>query len=620
MVDTHAAQATGRLCKYLTSSQTDGEKVLVVVSSVSLTAVVLLLLIILITALRASYQKSSTNIFRSHVTAYFVSLLVSDLLQAIGSIMNLKWIQDMACSSSGGIKQAADIGTAFWILIIAVHTFNVLVCGIHVRRILMFVLLVAIWSFISALVAMSPIILQNKSKGPYFNISGYWCWISEKYETEQFVLEYMIMFISAVASFILYVLVFLKLRGNLLVAGGRFRFRSVAKESAWMPYQNYEASELRVHMVSVAKHMLLYPIAYMILIVPIAACRFAEWTGHKVPLDAIIFRHDPSPSAFSTPASTTLFRRLIWEGTVPLEIHVDPAELPANSDRGLECYFIQAPRVSYLPLLIPEIKRFLVDIVFDSAGAKLIKEEDWWFETEDKVLMRWHWSIGLLYDFHTITSTLKKRSPDQPLAPLRLILHLAAPPTDKLLLSPSIEACKQAFMGQLKEADFLRWGNTKRMTGLRQAEQDGIWEAIRDHNFDEYWKIASRVTPTTTPARQMSPPPSSVSLHSRPPSADTAGAPDKDGAYNVRSVPIRIYLPDGPVLQDVAPPSLESGGYYTLGKYLSMHLPLLFPSSNRVLAYSVVQGVMCPLEAELAWLGACMAGADGWVNVMIGLV
>ncbi|KAL5485419.1 hypothetical protein ACEPAI_8061 [Sanghuangporus weigelae] len=330
--DAHVAEATDGLRKYLTSSRTDGEMVLVVVSSVSLTAVVLLLLIILITALRASYQKASTNIFRSHVTAYFVSLLVSDLLQSIGSIMNLKWIQDMAvsqsgfCSAQGAIKQAADIGTAFWYLTfvlktvnsinslllqdiglsiyrkksvcnvstylhqtIAVHTFNVLVCGIHARRILMFILLVAVWSFVTALVGMGPFILQNKSKGPYFNISGYWCWISEKYEIEQFVLEYMIMFISAVASFILYVLVFLKLRSNLLVAGGRFRFRSVVRASAWMPNQNYETSDLRAHMVSVAKHMLLYPIAYMILIVPIAACRFAEWTGHEVPFYAIVF-------------------------------------------------------------------------------------------------------------------------------------------------------------------------------------------------------------------------------------------------------------------------------------------------------------------------------------------
>lgn len=92
-----------------------------------------------------------------------------------------------------------------------------------------------------------------------------------------------------------------------------------------------------------------------------------------------------------------------------------------------------------------------------------------------------HWSIGLLYDYHAISSSVKvKPNPDELLTPLRLTLHLTAPPTDKLLLSPSIEACKQAFMGQLKEADFLRWGNTKRMTGLRQAEQDGIWEGIKE--------------------------------------------------------------------------------------------------------------------------------------------
>jgi len=48
------------------------------------------------------------------------------------------------------------------------------------------------------------------------------------------------------------------------------------------------------------------------------------------------------------------------------------------------------------------------------------------------------------------------------------------------MLAPSQEACKQAFMGQLKEADFIRWGNTKRITGLRKVEQDGIWESIKE--------------------------------------------------------------------------------------------------------------------------------------------
>ena len=87
--------------------------------------------------------------------------------------------------------------------------------------------------------------------------------------------------------------------------------------------------------------------------------------------------------------STTLFRRLTWEGTVPLEIRVDPKELPANSDRGLECYFLQAPRVSYLPLLVPEIRRFLMDVVFDEVAARSLKEDDWWFESEGGTLLKW---------------------------------------------------------------------------------------------------------------------------------------------------------------------------------------------------------------------------------------
>lgn len=92
---------------------------------------------------------------------------------------------------------------------------------------------------------------------------------------------------------------------------------------------------------------------------------------------------------YTTPASTILFRRLSWEGTVPLEIRVDSKELPDNSDRGLECYYIQAPRVAYLPLLLPSIKNYLMDVVFDETAGKTLKEEDWWFENEDGTLLKW---------------------------------------------------------------------------------------------------------------------------------------------------------------------------------------------------------------------------------------
>ena len=64
----------------------------------------------------------------------------------------------------------------------------------------------------------------------------------------------------------------------------------------------------------------------------------------------------------------------------------------------------------------------------------------------------------------------------------------------------------------------------------------------------------------------------------------------------------------------VVPPGITN----TLGNILSAHLPLLF-TKQKHLAYPMVQGVVCPLDAEIAWLGACLAGADGWVNVLIGM-
>jgi autophagy-related protein 5 len=52
-------------------------------------------------------------------------------------------------------------------------------------------------------------------------------------------------------------------------------------------------------------------------------------------------------------------------------------------------------------------------------------------------------------------------------------------------------------MGQLKEADFLRWGNTKRMTGLRKAEQDGMWEGIKERSsmFFSLFSVSSSPVP-----------------------------------------------------------------------------------------------------------------------------
>lgn len=78
------------------------------------------------------------------------------------------------------------------------------------------------------------------------------------------------------------------------------------------------------------------------------------------------------------------------------------------------------------------------------------------------------------------------------------------------------------------------------------------------------------------------------------------------------------------------------GSPHTLYDFLSTNLSLLFPPrppppppsrlnpnpqapAVPALAYALIQGVVSPPEAELAWLGACLAGADGWLNICIGI-
>ena len=96
-----------------------------------------------------------------------------------------------------------------------------------------------------------------------------------------------------------------------------------------------------------------------------------------------------------------------------------------------------------------------------------------------------HWSIDLI-QLHSLisrpiptpSSSSSSSSTSTTINPLRLRLHLSNPPNDKLNLSNDIEQCRSSWLNQVKEADFVRWRNTSRSTGLRRGEFDAGWEGI----------------------------------------------------------------------------------------------------------------------------------------------
>lgn len=116
--------------------------------------------------------------------------------------------------------------------------------------------------------------------------------------------------------------------------------------------------------------------------------------------------------------------------------------------------------------------------------------------------------------------------------------------------------------------------------------------------------MASKIFPVPSLIPPALPTPSGEA-HPRSQSTDPGGQPssfDKDGAYNVRSVPVRIYLPDGPVLQDIMQPLNESGSFVFL---YSLFLRPSFHVACRVSSSVLFQGSLMSFTYDRA------VGSDG---------
>ncbi|UZJ54202.1 hypothetical protein CBS101457_003522 [Exobasidium rhododendri] len=401
----------------------------------------------------------------------------------------------------------------------------------------------------------------------------------------------------------------------------------------------------------------------------------------------------PSP-AFAASSPAQRLRRLIWEATIPIVVTVECGDLPQISlDRSIETYYVKAPRISYLPLVLQEVKSNLLALMVDDEVLRSMKEEEFWFLYEGTPL-RWHWPIGLLYDYHTAntgpssyrssmtsgssmtgamqrlpTTTVTDSTAPEPRPlqinqaqsqlPWQLTLRIGNAPLEKIHSSPGLDNCRTSYMSMLKEADFVRWGSTKRVTNLRKTEQDALWEGVVTHNFELYWSVASKIIPSmptseggVTNSHQPRTPStatithngekvggrsslthqhneSQASLHSTAPSDSGASGTEsnthiRSSNNQYRSLPMRFFLLQGiPVVQEPISPYTEDGRPITLHSVLSALFPLLVPpmptfstSPSQIppppMAYAVIQGIRIPFEAEIPWIGSALSSADGW--------
>ncbi|GAA5823957.1 hypothetical protein JCM11251_003357 [Rhodosporidiobolus azoricus] len=420
----------------------------------------------------------------------------------------------------------------------------------------------------------------------------------------------------------------------------------------------------------------------------------------------------PSSESANATALAGVFRTLVFGGAVPIQLVIADNELPPTADRSVEAYYIQAPRISYLPLLLPQIRKYFLDLVLDDNSAASLRDEDIWFEAEGGGPLKWHWPIGLLYDYHlaahqtsllpplpttsdssttdhsilpsslaavfaplttsspssslmggspklsfpgslpsssspvptsilttdsqfTLRPFQRPRTPSsirsggssfnaspapavgEAVQPWRVVVHLRDPPMGELVVGNRVEDARMGFMAMVKEADYVRSGSTKRVTNLRKEQQDALWEGVVQNNFDRFWLVGSRLIPLPSLASSSFSP--NASRSPTPSGADGNRLPDANG---IRNVPVRVFLPEGaPVVQELVAPVQADGSPTTLSRFLATVIPILFPpsTSSPPLAHPLIQGIFPPASTELGWLGACLCGADGWVNIVVVL-
>jgi len=217
----------------------------------------------------------------SPVHLFLLNQLVCDLIQALGGLMNIKWVVDGSvhhgafCVTQGLIKQLADVGTALSAANVAIYTFSALI--FRLRRdtnISRAVLIVAgIWIAIILNVAIN---VGVNGASRFYGPTGPWCWITSEFSVQRTVADFLWMWIAAFSSLLAYVVLFLVLRGYITVNGWRVRWTS-GQEYPIIPQSH-----------TLAYKMLAYPIIYILTVLPLAAARYNDFAEGDTPFGVVV--------------------------------------------------------------------------------------------------------------------------------------------------------------------------------------------------------------------------------------------------------------------------------------------------------------------------------------------
>ncbi|KAL2372863.1 integral membrane protein [Blastomyces gilchristii SLH14081] len=211
----------------------------------------------------------STYIGYNQYIILIYNLLLADFQQAVGFLLALHWAitnrisaDSHICFTQGWLLQIGDPSSGLFVLAIAVHTFAMVLMGRKLSHRWFIVCVCFVWAF-AVLLTLIPTLRYGRET---YVPSGAWCWIDEVYDADRLWTHYVWIFVAEFGSVVLYMILFFHLR------------HQVAQSALLGRGQKEHLRRLR----RVIGYMVLYPIAYLILSLPLAAGRMATARGGKL--------------------------------------------------------------------------------------------------------------------------------------------------------------------------------------------------------------------------------------------------------------------------------------------------------------------------------------------------
>ncbi|KAH8100817.1 hypothetical protein BXZ70DRAFT_936035 [Cristinia sonorae] len=226
--------------------------------------------------------------FRTQLGAYVASLLLSNMISCVGYFFSITWLMEggvtsgLMCTAQGAMTQVGDLATAYFTAAIAVHTF----CTLALRNrptYWAWIAVVAGW-VITLASGLVPAFIQFNS-GPVYGTDGATCGISLQYPLVQLLLHLIPVLVASLVASVFYALVFLNVRGTLSVKGG-VKF-TLDPEARWKARDGQ--MEYIKFVAAIAKSMLIFPIAYVSLMMPHIVLCLVETSGWAAPFSAKVF-------------------------------------------------------------------------------------------------------------------------------------------------------------------------------------------------------------------------------------------------------------------------------------------------------------------------------------------